>query len=37
LYTQNRIVWADYTDAAQDVITGRWPLHFMPFTQGEIP
>lgn len=37
LYTQNRIVWADYTDAACDPITGRWMLRDMPFTQGETP
>lgn len=30
LYTQKRIVWADYADAAQDAITGRWPLQFLP-------
>ncbi len=30
LYTQSRIVWADYTEDARDPITGRWALRFCP-------
>ena len=37
LYTQNRIVWVDYAEDAQDVITERWPLQFQPLSGESVP